>query len=52
MLESLSYKNVLRRGYAIVRAGMNGKEIIISSKDDFALPATIEFADGTIRVES
>ena len=44
MLESLSYKNVLRRGYAIVRK--EGK--IISSKDDFKVPATIEFQDGTI----
>ncbi|MDR2268688.1 MAG: exodeoxyribonuclease VII large subunit [Rickettsiales bacterium] len=44
MLESLSYKNVLRRGYAIVRKG----ETIISSKNDFSLPAAIEFADGII----
>jgi len=46
MLESMSYKNVLRRGFAIVRRG----QIIISSKDDFATPATIEFADGTAAV--
>jgi exonuclease VII large subunit len=46
MLESLSYKNVLRRGYAIVRH--DGK--IISSKNDFATPASIEFADGTANV--
>ncbi|MDR3208775.1 MAG: exodeoxyribonuclease VII large subunit [Rickettsiales bacterium] len=47
MLESLSYKNVLHRGYAIVRKG----EKIISSKNDFATPATIEFADGTADVK-
>jgi exodeoxyribonuclease VII large subunit len=46
MLESLSYKNVLRRGYAIVRH--NG--VIVSSKNDFALPAAIEFSDGTANV--
>jgi exodeoxyribonuclease VII large subunit len=46
MLESLSYKNVLGRGYAIVRGA--GK--IISSKNDFAPPATIEFADGMIHI--
>ena len=46
MLDSMSYKNVLRRGYAIVRA--NGK--IISSKNDFARPASVEFADGTISI--
>jgi exonuclease VII large subunit len=46
MLESLSYKNVLRRGFAIVRSG--GK--IVASKNDFKTPATIEFADGTAEV--
>ncbi|MDR1071125.1 MAG: exodeoxyribonuclease VII large subunit [Rickettsiales bacterium] len=46
MLESLSYKNVLRRGYAIVRKG----EKIISAKKDFSVPATIEFADGIANV--
>ncbi|MDR2413230.1 MAG: exodeoxyribonuclease VII large subunit [Rickettsiales bacterium] len=43
MLNSLSYKNVLMRGYAIVRHG----EKIIGRAADFDLPATIEFADGT-----
>jgi exodeoxyribonuclease VII large subunit len=46
MLESLSYKNVLARGYAIVRAG--GR--IVSSRNDFALPAAIEFADGVANI--
>lgn len=46
MLESLSYKNVLRRGYAIVRHD----EKIISSAAAFAMPATIEFADGIAKV--
>jgi len=43
MLNSLSYKNVLQRGYAIVR--YNNK--IISHAADFKTPAEIEFADGT-----
>jgi len=46
MLESLSYKNVLGRGYAIVRRG----NAIVSSAKDFALPATIEFADGIVNI--
>ncbi|MDR1027315.1 MAG: exodeoxyribonuclease VII large subunit [Rickettsiales bacterium] len=46
MLESMSYKNVLRRGYAIVRSG--GR--VVSSKDAFALPASIEFADGVVAI--
>ncbi|MDR1360702.1 MAG: exodeoxyribonuclease VII large subunit [Rickettsiales bacterium] len=46
MLNSLSYKNVLRRGYAIVRKEKN----IISSTADFSRPAQIEFADGTVEV--
>jgi len=41
MLNSLSYKNVLARGYAIVRDKDNK---IISSTAE--IPATIEFADG------
>jgi exodeoxyribonuclease VII large subunit len=46
MLESMSYKNVLKRGFAIVR----NNDKIISSKSDFALPATIEFSDGTVNI--
>ena len=46
MLESLSYKNILKRGYAIVRHDNK----IISKKDDFKTPATIEFADGVVSV--
>ena len=46
MLESLSYKNVLGRGYAIVRQG----NAIISSAKDFAPPATIEFTDGVVDI--
>ena len=47
MLSSLSYKNVLSRGYAIVRDKSNN---IISRATDAKRPATIEFADGTISV--
>ncbi|MDR1826345.1 MAG: exodeoxyribonuclease VII large subunit [Rickettsiales bacterium] len=48
MLESLSYKNVLRRGFAIVRKD----DKIISSKNDFKAPASIEFADGIAAVNN
>ena len=47
MLESLSYKSVLRRGYAIVRKD----DKIISSKNDFKTPASIEFQDGTVSLQ-
>ena len=46
MLNSLSYKNVLRRGYAIVRDENNK---IISNSGD-GRPATIEFNDGVIKL--
>ena len=46
MLNSLSYKNVLARGYAIVR-GADDK--IISSVDG-GTPKTIEFSDGVIKI--
>ncbi|MCL2331542.1 MAG: exodeoxyribonuclease VII large subunit [Proteobacteria bacterium] len=46
MLSSLSYKNVLARGYAIVRHNTK----IISRAADFAQPAEIEFADGIVKV--
>lgn len=46
MLNSLSYKNVLARGYAIVRMG--GK--IVTRAAAFALPAEIEFTDGVIKL--
>ncbi len=46
MLNSLSYKNVLSRGYAIVR-GDNNK---IISRTDGGVPKTIEFADGIIQL--
>jgi exodeoxyribonuclease VII large subunit len=42
MLQSLSYKSVLSRGYAIVR-GVDGK---IISRTDAGVPSSIEFADG------
>ena len=45
MLNSLSYKNVLQRGYAIVRDKDNN---IISTIS--ATPETIEFADGIIKL--
>lgn len=44
MLQSLSYKNVLSRGYAIVR----DKDNKIISRADDGRPASIEFADGVI----
>ena len=47
MLGSLSYKSVLQRGYAIVRDGNNA---VISRAENASAPATIEFADGVIRV--
>ena len=47
MLNSLSYKNVLARGYAIVRDEKNQ----IVSRADGAQPASIEFADGIIPVQ-
>ena len=43
MLNSLSYKNVLNRGYAIARGADN---TIISSADDVGKITSIEFADG------
>lgn len=46
MLDSLSYKNVLARGYAIVRDKKNN----IISRSDGAEPAAIEFADGVIQL--
>lgn len=46
MLNSMSYKNVLARGYAIVRSGNK----IISHSEDFTTPATIEFSDGVVNV--
>ena len=47
MLESLSYKNVLNRGYAIVR-DVNGT--IISSVASTNKIATVEFADGVAKI--
>ena len=44
MLNSLSYKSVLSRGYAIVRDANNQ----IVSRSDAGAPATNEFADGVI----
>ncbi|MBO5833467.1 MAG: exodeoxyribonuclease VII large subunit [Alphaproteobacteria bacterium] len=44
MLQSLSYKNVLARGYAIVR----DKDNKIISRADDGRPASIEFADRVI----
>ena len=46
MLNSLSYKNVLVRGYAIVR---DADDKIISRADG-TVPASIEFADGIIKI--
>ncbi len=47
MLNSLSYKNVLARGYAIVR---DNAGVIISRADNAPCPATIEFADGILTI--
>ena len=46
MLNSMSYKNVLQRGYAIVRDKNN--KIVSTS---VATPASIEFADGVLRLD-
>ena len=46
MLNSLSYKNVLARGYAIVRDENNK----IISRTDAGTPVSIEFADGVIQL--
>ena len=46
MLQSLSYKSVLSRGYAIVRDANNN----IISRTDAGMPATIEFADGIVHL--
>lgn len=47
MLNSLSYKSVLARGYAIVR---DADQNIISRADNAPRPATLEFADGIVRI--
>lgn len=46
MLNSLSYKSVLARGFAIVRGADNQ----IISRTDGGAPKTIEFADGVIQI--
>ena len=46
MLNSLSYKSVLSRGYAIVRDANNQ----IISRSDAGTPASIEFADGVVNI--
>ena len=46
MLGSLSYKSVLSRGYAIVRDANNN----IISRTNTGTPATIEFADGVLKL--
>ncbi len=48
MLNSLSYKSVLGRGYAIVRDVNNQ---IISNSDTNVRPASIEFADGVLSLD-
>ena len=47
MLNSLSYKNVLNRGYAIVR---DTSGVIVSSVGNKTKIASIEFADGTVNI--
>lgn len=46
MLNSLSYKSVLSRGYAIVRDANDN----IISRAEAGIPASIEFADGVIKI--
>ena len=46
MLNSLSYKSVLSRGYAIVRDEDNN----IISRVDAGTPKSIEFADGVFKL--
>lgn len=48
MLNSLSYKSVLQRGYAIVRDKNNQ---IISRKSENLKPVAIEFADGVLNLD-
>ena len=47
MLKSLSYKNVLQRGYAIVR---DKAGTIISRASENKKPSSIEFADDTVKL--
>ena len=47
MLNSLSYKSVLGRGYAIVRDA----DGLIIGRADAGVPATIEFADGVVKIK-
>ena len=47
MLQSLSYKSVLSRGYAIVRDANNN----IIGRAGAGTPASIEFADGVVQIE-
>lgn len=47
MLNSLSYKSVLNRGYAIAR---DGNDNIISSAANDPKIATVEFADGVVKI--
>lgn len=47
MLNSLSYKSVLQRGYAIIRDNAGQ---IISRADNAPRPATVEFADGILTI--
>lgn len=46
MLNSLSYKSVLNRGYAIVRSG----DKVVARASEFTHPAQIEFADGIVEI--
>lgn len=48
MLNSLSYKNVLARGYAIAR---DANDKIISRADGAPRVASLEFADGVLRLD-
>ena len=47
MLQSLSYKNVLRRGYALVRDG-EGQPLKAAAEVASGMMLSIEFADGSV----
>ena len=48
MLNTLSYKNVLKRGFTIIRDAETGK--IIDKSENFKKPAKIEFFDKIIDI--
>lgn len=49
LLDSLSYKRVLERGYAVVRDG-KGNTVGAKEANKFGMPLQIDFADGNVSV--